>query len=105
MSSESPRRRLDAEQPTLLDATQWHAGPTVVESSGQTDTVHAPDKTSDEPLPACKQSAENGLENGREWMPKRLNGGLAAFRRPCSCDECRGRLEALADVLEVEFDG
>jgi len=103
MSSKSPRRH-DAEQPTLLDATQWHAGPTVVESSGQTDTVHAPDTGSDEPLPACKASASNGLENGREWVPKRLTGGLAAFRRPCRCHECQSELQKLAEELGVEYD-
>lgn len=105
MASESPRARLDAQQPTLDDFEQWHAGPVVVQTSGSNSkTVHAPDEDADEPKPACKLAANAGVDENRKWLPSRLTGGLAAFRRPCKCDECHDRLVALADELEVEFD-
>lgn len=63
--------------------------------------IHAPDRTAAEPRPAC---VGRGLPE-TDWIAKELNGGLAAFRQPCSSDECLQELARTARELQARFDG
>lgn len=97
--------QLTLDRPTRL---LWQFDHPVLETkkNNHESVLHWPDLASDpdDPTPACGGPGF-GNADAVDYVIKELTGGLAAFRRPCPKDECRHRLQEMADELEVEFNG